>query len=1171
MTSKFRLTLILLLAFPLLQHARAQQTANVTATITDASGQTWNNGTYTAVFKPLPGNPGPYVTNPGGAAFTTRFTGSLSAGGALSISNMQRNDFIAPSGSLWTFTVCPQASSACFTQDILINSASPNLSSALIPPGISITAATRNSFAYNDSEIGSPTLGVMYTNITDGQMHFCSALIAGVCTWAIIPNSSSGTFINSTLTGTTTNAGTITGGAINPSTADIGALTATSPAFTPTSIESIVLADQYHASGSAEATTGTIAATSPVLTMTSALDFEDGEGVAVAGAGASAFGGAAITAPTPTITNFCGLSGLMACTPGGTTYNYKVVAVDGAEGYTAAGAAGSTATGAANLGYSNNNTVTGANVITWSAPSGITSNDGGYFVYGEKSGDAAYQLIAMVTIPGYAQPWAASTAYAMGRYVRPKGSPNGSYYVATTGGTAGSSEPSWCTSSSTCTTTDGTITWQRQPFSWMDECTDSTGTTGCTAALTYAPAWVPQTPPSAGAADTLVTTITSGGGATALTLAASASQTVSGTAVRHSDGTAIEAAVTAQGTECINTQPAGFAAAYSCPPIWIPTGTYNVDGQIPVSAAIVIHSNSDATINFENPFADGFVGSVYTADIERLSTLGGRTPYVFTEVSDNDVLHLANIQARYSTDYVAEFLGSAGSGGDATVQCTCVADRMYFYSGIDWLTIQAPSWIEPVMRNLQPWEAQIEALGTHTTLSGVVTAGVFKPYDRLLDAWGDVTIGNGTRIGADPNGESAVYSFGGGVSITNSAVGTNTDTTLANSPSVGIIDTLNQTFPTRITYGSNPYVQTSPLIDTCNGINTRAPCILPAGFTPTNLDTVFNATLTANQTPYSIVLTQTEGAGLLSQSLQPALVPYVIGSALDHATYGAPTSGIWRTPSSFNQGYGNWVFNRAPSPLAYTIAATFNGLMERAAPTWAATTGYTLASSPYGEGHDYVTDGAGHVFYVSAVSSGTTCISNGSAPSWNTASGDTTPDGTCTWTTEGTNEAAIWLPVGAGLNGTLTANTLLMGNGGSGITLSTETDDGTHFNVGRAAFNFLPTAANIYAASSLGTSTNNSNTSLGASGFCWGLGTCGTTIPSSSAVLQFAGTLTTTAAASDNLSVAGMTSAGHCQVQATNATAAALTGVTCVTGSGLVTVAHSATAAGTFSVFVTFN
>lgn len=82
----------------------------------------------------------------------------------------------------------------------------------------------------------------------------------------------------------------------------------------------------------------------------------------------------------------------------------------------------------------------------------------------------------------------------------------------------------------------------------------------------------------------------------------------------------------------------------------------------------------------------------------------------------------------------------------------------------------------------------------------------------------------------------------------------------------------------------------------------------------------------------------------------------------------------------------------------------------------------------------------------------------------------------------------------------------------------------------------------------------------------------GASIANTSSLAQYVGTITTTAAVSDNLSVTGLTSSGHCSAQATNATAATtLTGVWTATGAGSMTLNHSASSGGTFAIFCSFN
>lgn len=178
---KLRWLLFLLLAVPV-----AAQTSAVSGTITDANGQAFANGTYVITFRPVPGNPGPYVTNPGGAAFTQSFSGNLDATGSFTGVTLQRNDFIAPALSTWTFQVCPQASSICFTTNISVTTATLSVTPLVVPPGIAVNPASLPQ-AYSDSEVIPTNLTSVYKNVTDNLLHYCIAVNASntsCITWA---------------------------------------------------------------------------------------------------------------------------------------------------------------------------------------------------------------------------------------------------------------------------------------------------------------------------------------------------------------------------------------------------------------------------------------------------------------------------------------------------------------------------------------------------------------------------------------------------------------------------------------------------------------------------------------------------------------------------------------------------------------------------------------------------------------------------------------------------------------------------------------------------------------------------------------------------------------------------------------------------------------------------
>ncbi|HEY7856509.1 MAG TPA: hypothetical protein VIC32_08690, partial [Terriglobales bacterium] len=610
--------------------------------------------------------------------------------------------------------------------------------------------------------------------------------------------------------------------------------------------------------------------------------------------------------------------------------------------------------------------------------------------------------------------------------------------------------------------------------------------------------------------DVWVSQIVAGGGSRTLTLQTPAATTAPAAAALHDDTAALSAAVAAQQRGCIQIAPSGYSPDDTCAPLWFPLGGYNVSGPIPFSAALLIHGISSAALFGQNPFQPIFIGSARRVTVEGLHTFGSLTPYAITEASDTNVFSLKDIDAQFATDYVAEFLAcaSASCGASAEISGRFVGDRRLAFSSIDWLKVDPQTWVEPIFSNSQPWEAQIYGSGEWLAINGMVGVPQPKPYDRWVDNWsGNVTIDNGTRLGSENGGMSAIYTFAGhggppswmgsSLVIRDSSVGTGSAGGAGN-PASGIIVALNGTFPQQVTVESDANLVTTPLIDTCSGINianANAPCVLPAGFAPTNLDTAFNDTLNQSQT-VAIHATSTSNAGLRCFPLQAALQPYVPGPAACLQASAPPSAGIWPTGSvQFNNPHA-FVWNQNPQPgqpLGWTLQPTVPGSTVRAAPVWQPNHGYTLAASPFGEGSDYVTDGAGNVFYVSAVALGATCTSAAAAPSWNIArAGNTTADGNCTWTYDAT-PASAWLGFGT-----------------------------------------------VY--------PNASDTSV-----------------------RFVGALTTTNATSDTIAVAGLTVAGHCSLQATNATAAAMSGVTCVAASGTVVVSHPAVAGGVFNVFLSYR
>lgn len=156
-------SLVLLLTFPL---SLWGQSTTVSATVVDSSSQAWSGGTYTISFRPVPNQPGPYLWN-GSPLTTNQFTGTMNGSGVFSVS-IPSSSSITPSGSQWTFTICPSAASPCGALSLVITGSSEDISSQVtsaLPPVH--TFPTPMGYAYADSQVQQlPGLGQSYFNTT---------------------------------------------------------------------------------------------------------------------------------------------------------------------------------------------------------------------------------------------------------------------------------------------------------------------------------------------------------------------------------------------------------------------------------------------------------------------------------------------------------------------------------------------------------------------------------------------------------------------------------------------------------------------------------------------------------------------------------------------------------------------------------------------------------------------------------------------------------------------------------------------------------------------------------------------------------------------------------------------------------------------------------------------
>lgn len=155
------------------------QTTSVTATITDADSQTWNNGTWQAVLINAANPNGPFYLD--GVQLTAaqlQKSGSMSSSGVITGTFYDTVNHITPNGSVYLFTLCPNASASCVSNI----GASPTgssidlsttLSANLAGPRFAATGA--NKFGYLDAEINpTPVSGGVYYNVTTGLQRIWS-------------------------------------------------------------------------------------------------------------------------------------------------------------------------------------------------------------------------------------------------------------------------------------------------------------------------------------------------------------------------------------------------------------------------------------------------------------------------------------------------------------------------------------------------------------------------------------------------------------------------------------------------------------------------------------------------------------------------------------------------------------------------------------------------------------------------------------------------------------------------------------------------------------------------------------------------------------------------------------------------------------------------------------
>jgi hypothetical protein len=141
-------------------------TTSVSGTISDANGQAFVSGTWSAVLIAASGGTGqPFVC--GGVTLSSsqvQQSGNLDSSGAFT-ATMVSNSCISPSGSLWQFTFNPAATSAPYIQSVFIFGTSQSLTSSITPPAITVNNNQVFTIAYTDGEVFGFKEGSFYWNV----------------------------------------------------------------------------------------------------------------------------------------------------------------------------------------------------------------------------------------------------------------------------------------------------------------------------------------------------------------------------------------------------------------------------------------------------------------------------------------------------------------------------------------------------------------------------------------------------------------------------------------------------------------------------------------------------------------------------------------------------------------------------------------------------------------------------------------------------------------------------------------------------------------------------------------------------------------------------------------------------------------------------------------------
>src|SRR6516225_4719671 len=166
---------------------QAQTVVNFTVSDTP-DNQLWYNGTWSVQLIPAQGNPDQTrnfrIISGGGS--TAAQNGALSTTGTASVS-LPANANIAPTGTVWQFTVCPGATSGCFQQSVTVSTSSPQ-TLTITPPSIRISLLNPSGqqSTYSRNEISAAAFESHFlelgTSVGTPVFLVCNAVSGSTCT-----------------------------------------------------------------------------------------------------------------------------------------------------------------------------------------------------------------------------------------------------------------------------------------------------------------------------------------------------------------------------------------------------------------------------------------------------------------------------------------------------------------------------------------------------------------------------------------------------------------------------------------------------------------------------------------------------------------------------------------------------------------------------------------------------------------------------------------------------------------------------------------------------------------------------------------------------------------------------------------------------------------------------